>query len=115
MQMRAGRKAGRADIADDVAGLHREADLYADGEAAHMGVGRRLAAAMVDLDDIAVALAVAGEGYRAIEGRLDRRADRRTPVDALVNAHLMKNGMHPRAEGRGQHALDGRHHAVGDG
>ena len=71
-----------------------------------MRIGGLPAAAMVDADHVAVALAVAGEGDGAVEGGLDRRADGCRPVDALVDAHLVQDRVHARPEGRGQHAFD---------
>ena len=61
MQVRAGRKPGRADIADDIAGMHLRATVHGRLEAAHMRVGGRPAAAVVDADHVAVALAVADD------------------------------------------------------
>src|SRR6266436_5411199 len=54
VQMRSGGAAGRADLADDLAGLDRVADLGVD--AGEVAVARRHAVAVVDLDHLAVAV-----------------------------------------------------------
>src|SRR5678815_4912947 len=63
MQMRPGRAAGAADDPDQLAGRDRLPGMGA--EAGHVGVARQQAVAMVDLDAIAVAGALADEGDRA--------------------------------------------------
>src|SRR5579884_1116171 len=79
MHVRAGGAAGAAEIAD----LGMRPDMLADrdGEAVEMGVAGRDAVAVIDLDDLAVIVAVAGIGHRAGGGGVDRRFVRRVEIE----------------------------------
>src|SRR6476646_4140336 len=96
VEVGAGRVAGGADVADDVALV----DVLAlvGGESRLVGVQRREAAAVVDDDHVAVAAHHAREYDRARLGRLDRRAVAACDVLALVHAAP------PHAEARRQRA-----------
>src|SRR5690349_4622751 len=59
MQVRAGRAAGRADLADDLADTHRLSDSHVDLR--QMAITGREPVAVVDLDHIAVAAVAAGD------------------------------------------------------
>ena len=93
MQVRTGRGAGRADIADHVALFHLLAGLYALGIAGEVGVGGLVAAGMLDLDVVAVAAITAGALDRAVTGRIDRCAGGRRKVGALVQFCIARNRM----------------------
>src|ERR1700736_2952271 len=82
MHVRAGAAAAGAEIAD----LLMRADPLADrdGKAVEMCVARSDAVAVVDLDDLAVIVAIGGKGHRARRGRVDRRVVRRGEIDASM-------------------------------
>src|SRR5262245_46561341 len=64
VQVRAGGATSRADPADDLANVHRLADL--DVDARQVSVAGREAAAVLDFDHVAVAALPAGERHRAV-------------------------------------------------
>src|SRR5215469_15499642 len=70
MRMRTGRAAGRAEIAD----LLVQPDPLPDrhGERMQMRVARGDAVAVIDLDDLAVIVAIPGIGHDARRGRKNR-------------------------------------------
>ena len=94
VEVRAGRAAGRTDIADDVTLLHAGAGLHRN--ARHMCTPRLQIGAMFDRDE----LAVAREPFRladiAIGGGIDRRASGRQ-IDTLVAAATAEHGVRPHA------------------
>ena len=81
MQVRAGRAAGRADVADDVAALDRVAGL--DVIRAQVPVARRQAEGVLEDDQVAVVARVARRLDDAVGGGVDRLALFRGDVDAL--------------------------------
>src|SRR5690606_25578337 len=84
MQVRAGGIAGRADLADDLAG----ADLGPDAglDAAEVRVEGAQAVGVHDLDEVAVAAVAAGGADHALGRGQHARAGRGGDVDALVAA-----------------------------
>ena len=68
--MVAGGEAGLAGLAEDLALLHRVADLHVDR--AHVAVEREEAEPVIEDHGVAVDAEVAGEGHGAAVGRLDR-------------------------------------------
>src|SRR5258705_703958 len=82
MQMRTGGAAGASDRSDHLAGHDAVASPRA--ERGHVGVARPKAVAVVDLDDIAIARALADEGDLPAGGGENRRAHRGLEIKALV-------------------------------
>ena len=81
VQVAAGRTAGRAHLADQLAARHALAG--GDDDRRQVAVTGFDAAAMIDLDEIAVAAAVeAGGRDDAVGGRIDRRSERTGKIDA---------------------------------
>src|SRR3546814_9419683 len=72
MEVRAGRKAGRADIADNFPLLHTVATV--GGDPAHMGIARHQAALMLDADLLAIAAGPPRANAASIGGCEERRA-----------------------------------------
>ena len=105
VQMRAGRAAGRAELADHLA----DADLVADRDVdlRQMAVAGRKPVAVIDLDHLAVAAAPAGDGDGAGGGGVDRLADFAAEIDAGVHRGLVHERIHANAERRGQVDLAG--------
>ena len=91
MQMRAGRQAGRADKADDLALAHAHARLDALGEGGHVAVGRFITVGVAKLDVFAVAAFPADLVDHAVAGGEDRRAVRSGPVDAGMHLHVAED------------------------
>src|SRR5262245_18836527 len=83
MQMRSGGAAGRADLADDLAGLDRVADLGVD--AGEVAIACRQAVAVVDLDHLAIAALPAGECHRSVRSCAHRVTGVAAHVDAGVH------------------------------
>ena len=82
VQMRAGRAAAAADLADDGAGRDVLADLHVDP--AQMCVARRKSVAMIDLDHAAVAAVPARLRNDAWRRGMGAGAERRAKVDARM-------------------------------
>src|SRR3546814_12130255 len=91
--MRAGRKPGRADIADHLAAADMLAALHRD--AAHMAIAGAKAAAVIELHIIAEAAGAAGHRHRAVGRGVDRRAIAAREIDAGVHARLAEKRMEP--------------------
>src|SRR3546814_13896213 len=91
MQMRAGRKPGRADIADHLAAADMLAALHRD--AAHMAIAGAKAAAVIELHIIAEAAGAAGHRHRALGPAVDRPAiaapETAPGVPARTSANLL--------------------------
>ena len=102
--MRAGRQAGRADIADDLALLHGDAGRDAGGIARHVAIGGGEAVGVADADVIAVAAFAADLLHGAVAGGEDRRAGGRGPVDAGMHAQIFEQRMAAVAEAGGEAA-----------
>jgi hypothetical protein len=100
MEMAAGRTAGRAHQADDLAALH--AGIVGDEDLREVAVARLDAAAMVDLDEVAVAALAAGMADDAVGGRVDRRADRAGDVDAGMHRRGAAERIRTDAEAGGE-------------
>ena len=78
MHMRAGRKAGRADKADDLALAHLAADIEAARESGHVAVGGLIAVGMAQAHIFAVA-ALEPDLVDRCRCRRQRSACRRAP------------------------------------
>ena len=104
--MRAGRHARGADIADHLALPDSGARRYCDP--AHMAVAARHAAAVRELDEIAVAAGSPGERDDAVGHCVDRRAVRGADVEPLVHPREAEQRMEAHAVVRGYPA-DHRH------
>src|SRR5262249_20369540 len=102
VQMRAGRASGRADPADDLAGLDRLADTHVDRR--QMAVARRQSVAMVDIDRPAVAAAPARRRHRAVGGGAPGVAD--LPVPAEPGMHGGRAGERVRAHAEARCGID---------
>ena len=116
MQVRAGRQAGRADIADHLpardvlAGAHRDA--------AHMAIAGGDAAGMRELDEIAVTPGASRLRDHAVARGVDRRAIRGADVHPPVHPHeaekeflddpapLIAEAAHPKVVAIGETGLD---------
>src|SRR5690606_18141634 len=110
MEVRPGRQAGRADIADHLPA--RDALARAHRDAAHMPIAGAGAAAMVELDVIAEAAGAAGDRHHAVADRMDGRAIAAAEIDAAVHAAIAEDRMAPHPEGRGHAAVRRAHHAA---
>ena len=104
MHVRAGRKAGRADEADDLALPHVAADIEAAGEGGHVAVGGLIAVGMADADIFAVAAFDPDLVDSAVAGGEDRRAEGRRPIDAGMRLHIVQQRMVALAEARAHDA-----------
>ncbi len=81
MQVRTGRAPGRADIANHVALVDLLA--FADVECRKVAVAGFHVAAVLELDEVAVAAEALGHLHISVGGRVDRRAGRHRDVDAV--------------------------------
>src|SRR5438477_10178838 len=79
MDMRTGRSAGAAEETDLGMPRHALPDRY--GLAVKMGVAARDAVTVVDLDDLAVIVAIPGIGHGPCRRRVDRRHVGRLQID----------------------------------
>src|SRR5476651_2846998 len=84
VQMRTGRAAGRADVADDVALVDGGARRHARRDARHVGVQRLETVGVRDLHRAAVVVIPVGMVHDAVGGGMDRLADFAFEVDAVV-------------------------------
>src|SRR5687768_13259460 len=98
MEVRAGRQAGRSDIADHLPAADRLARR--GGDAAHVRICRLEAAVVNDRDLPAVAATPACGDYAAVGGCGDRRPGAGAQIDALVKARRAEDGVKPIAESR---------------
>ena len=98
VHVRAGREAGRADIADHLALAHARAGLRRARERGHVAVGGLVAVGMADADVLAVARLPADLLDGAVAGGVDRGAERRGPVDAGVHLVVAEQRMVADAE-----------------
>src|SRR5690242_18199940 len=80
MDVRAGGAAGGTGVGNDV--THPYALARVGNQLAVVRVARHVTVAVVDLDDVAIAAADAGEGDHAFGHRMHRRAQRGGDVDA---------------------------------
>jgi hypothetical protein len=93
VEMRAGREAGRADVADHLAALDLRARHDGRRDRREMPVGRRDARSVVDADVVAEPALPARHGPTRRRGGPDRRAVRRREVDAPVRPPLPADGV----------------------
>src|SRR4029077_5956420 len=100
----AGRQAGRADEADNLALADAAADIESAGESRHVAVSCLVAVGMADADIFAVAAFDADLVDGAIAGREDRRAERRRPIDAGRRLHIVHERVISLAEARAHDA-----------
>src|SRR5437879_4551811 len=96
MQMRTGRAAGGADLADGLADRDALADL--DVDLRHMTVAGRKSVAMVDFDHVAVAAIPAGSGDGAVGGDAHRIAFVTAQIDAGMDRRSPHERVHAHAE-----------------
>ena len=89
--MRAGRVAGRADIADELALPHLVAGL--DDDLALVAIARFVAVDVLDQREIAVAVRPTGLLDDAIAGRIDRRSFGRGEIDASVQLARVEDNL----------------------
>src|SRR5260221_6716544 len=102
MQVRAGRAATRADIADDLALVDVGARGEADGEVRHVRVKRFEIVGVADLHRAAIVEIPADMVYDAVAGREDRLAGLALEVDAVVEGRAgAAAGVSAPAEWRG--------------
>src|SRR5262249_49504184 len=100
VQVRAGRAAGRADLADDLADLHVLTDL--DQDRREVAVARREAVAVIDLDHATVATRPSGRRHRAVRGDAHRIAGRRAEIEAGVHGGPAEERIGAHAKARRQ-------------
>src|SRR5690348_11069750 len=86
VQVRAGREARAADVADDLALLHAAAVAEARPEARHVAVQRLVRGAVLEHHGTAVTALPADERHATVARRLDRRADAGGVIGAEVRA-----------------------------
>ena len=106
MHVGAGRKAGRADEADDLTLPNPAADIEAARESRHVAVGGLVAVGVTDADIFAVAALQSDLVDGAVAGGEDRRAEGRRPIDAGMYLHIVKQRVITFAE-PGPHNADG--------
>ena len=92
MQVRAGGRAGRADIGNDLALADCAARADAGGKRTQVRVVGFIAVVMPQDDEIAIAAFASGEGNRSIARGLDPRACGCPEVNAGMGAVEAKNG-----------------------
>src|SRR5260221_349167 len=100
--MRPGGHAGHPDKADDIALPDPRTLLQAAGKPAEMTVGGGVFLIMLDLDVVAVARNLAGEGNDAVPGGVDRRSNHRAEIDAAMHAAVAEDRVEAHAEAGGQ-------------
>src|SRR5690606_37292008 len=110
MARRAGRKAGRADIADHLPATDALAGTHRD--AAHMAVAGAETLAMVEFHIIAETAVAAGDRHDAVGHGIDGRAIAAAEIDAAVHALVAEDRVAPHAEGRGDAAARRPHHTA---
>src|SRR3546814_14365342 len=111
MEVRAGRKAGRADIADNFPLLHTVATV--GGDPAHMGIARHQAALMLDADLLAIAAGPPRANDASIGGCEDRRAVAGADIHAPVHEGGNQDRMAAIPDGRSHTAWEwAREHAA---
>src|SRR5207244_11715582 len=101
-----GGAAGRAYVADDVAALHARAGLYR--ERRQVSVARRIAVAVREVDDVAVAVGPLGLDDDAVRRRAHGLSDRGADVDGVVRALLAGEWIGAAAEAVGEDAVHRR-------
>src|SRR5439155_22889194 len=82
VKMRAGRAAGRSDVADDLAALHGRARLHREG--AQVAVARREAEGVLDDDQVAVVAGIRRRVDDAVSRRENRLTFLRGDVETLM-------------------------------
>src|SRR6478736_2055879 len=107
MEVRAGRAAGAADLADDIARGHGLSD--AGAPSGHVGVAGQHAIAMADFDDLSVTSLGSHESNRALGRGVDRRTDRAAKVEPGVHRRAAVERIAAIAEARRDHADVRRH------
>ena len=93
MQMRAGGQATFTDITDDLALLDALADLSIFCVLVHVRIQSTVATTVFNDNGAAVATFFAAVHNLAIAGDLNRRARRRSIVDAFVRSYSVQNGV----------------------
>src|SRR5690606_39102755 len=99
MAMRAGRATGRADLGDNLPDMDARTDL--DQVARVVRVTGHVAIAMVDFDDIAIAVAHTRIGHHALVDGLDIAAQRHVEIDAKMDRLAAGDRIGARAIARG--------------
>src|SRR5581483_10285755 len=89
MEMRPGAAAGISGVADQIALLDVGAGDDTGREGRQVAVDGGELARMLDLDPVAVAALGLRSQYHAVAGGIDRCADRRRKIDAVVHLHRM--------------------------
>src|SRR3546814_18652590 len=104
--MRAGRKPGRADIADHLAAADMLAAPHRD--AAHMAIAGAKAAAVIELYIIAEAAGAAGHRHRDVGRGVYQRALAARAIDAGVHARMEENRRGPPPRDRSEESSVGK-------
>src|SRR6185295_725075 len=100
VEVRAGGAAGGTDVAEDVAAL--DALSGTDREVRQVAVACRVAVAVRDIDDVAVAVGPFGLDHDSVGGGADGLADRGGDVDRVVLAGLTGERIGTAAEAVGE-------------
>src|SRR5438309_7314803 len=100
VQMRAGRAAGGADLADHLAGPHALAD--GDVDRREMAVAGDETVTVVDLDHLAIAALPTRDRDLAVSSDAHRVADRRLQIEAGMHGGRLDERVHAHAEARGR-------------
>src|SRR5207248_10243485 len=95
-----GGAAGRADVADHVAALY--VLPWAHREAGEVAIARRVAVAVGDVDDVAVAVGPLGLDHNAVGRGADALSDRGRDVDGVVRPLLARERIGAAAEAVGE-------------
>src|SRR6266702_400941 len=110
MQVRTGRAAGGADLAQHLADRHRLPDP--DVDRGKMSIAGGEAVAVVELDHLAVAATPAGGRHRAVRRGADRIAYLRVDIQSRVHGGGAEERIDARAEAR--HEVDLAHDRLAD-
>src|SRR5690606_34885393 len=109
MEVRAGRKSGRADVADYLPAAHTAAVSHRN--AAHVRIAGGKTTAVRQLDVVAVAAVAPGVLDGAVAGRMDRRAIARLEVEPGMHPAIAEDRMAAHAVSRADPAGHRRHQA----
>src|SRR4051812_27788204 len=101
MEMRPGRHAGHADIADDLSLAHPRALMQSARKGAQMAVSRGILLVVRELDVVAVAGRSAGKTDDPIAGGIHRGAGRRAEIDPAMHPAVAEDRVEPHPEARG--------------
>src|SRR3546814_1037681 len=93
MQMRAGGKAGCANVANDLTLLYSGSITHTFGKTLHVRIQGAVALAVLDDHRVAIAALAPGKQYFAVTGAFDRRPVRGCIINPFVRSDLVQYRM----------------------